>query len=99
MRDEGLLESAIDRLRHRHVYGDAADHFDLAAAYVYGIVRNHPFVDGDKRTALLAGVVFLEMNGDYFAPNETDIVNVVAAAADGSIGEPEVAHWFRAHVS
>jgi death-on-curing protein len=63
VRDPGLLESATARPRHLHAYADKPDVIQLAAAYTTGIIRNHPFVDGNKRTGFVAGVLFLEMNG------------------------------------
>jgi death-on-curing protein len=94
IRDEGLLESALDRPRNLFAYGDAPSLFEFAAAYTLGIIRNHPFVDGNKRTGLLAGIGFLDLNGYDFAPDETDIVNVILAAAAGEADETLLAGWF-----
>ena len=94
LRDEGLLESALERPHNLFAYGEQPSLFDLAAAYTLGIIRNHPFVDGNKRTGLLAGVAFLDLNGYDFTPEETDVVNVIMAAAAGEADETLVAEWF-----
>lgn len=94
IRDHGLLESALDRPRNRAAYGDP-DIFELAAAYCLGIIGNHPFVDGNKRTGYLAAHTFLELNGYDVEPDEADIVTVIMGAADGSYNEDVVAAWFR----
>jgi death-on-curing protein len=71
----------------------------MAAAYMAGIVRNHPFVDGNKRTAFVAGVVFLEVNGHRFTATEEDATQAVLGLADGSIDEASFVGWLRANVS
>ncbi len=93
-RDLGLLESALDRPRNLLAYGDDPTVFDLAAAYCAGIVRNHPFVDGNKRAGLLAAVAFLDLNGYDFRPAEADAVVVILALATGEIDEAALATWF-----
>lgn len=99
IRDTGLLESALERPRNRLAYGDDPSIFDLAAAYCAGIVRNHPFVDGNKRAGLLAAHVFLDMNGQVFRPVEADAVNVIMALAAGEIDEGGLAAWFAEYCS
>ena len=94
VRDTGLLESAVNKLRNLHAYGSDPSIFDLAAAYCAGIVRNHPFVDGNKRAGLLAAHVFLDMNGQIFRPVEADAVKVIVALAEGEIDEDGLAVWF-----
>jgi death-on-curing protein len=94
LRDRGLLESALDRPRNLLAYGDAPTRFDLAAAYVLGIVGNHPFVDGNKRTGILAAAAFLDLNGYDFAPVETDIVEIIMATASGQGDAAMLAAWF-----
>lgn len=94
IRDMGLLESALDKPRNLLAYGSQPSIFDLAAAYCAGIVRNHPFVDGNKRAGLLAALVFLDMNGQVFRPLEADAVNVIMALASGEIDEDGLAVWF-----
>ncbi len=96
IRDRGLLASALGRPRHRAAY-EKPTRFDLAAAYAYGIARNHPFLDGNKRTALVCAFTFLELNGwDVRAP-EADAVIAFLALADGSMSEKGMAAWFARH--
>lgn len=98
VRDASALESALARPRNQWAYGEA-DLCRLAAAYAYGVARNHPFVDGNKRTAWVLARLFLALNGARigFAPEEA--VRMVLALAGGSLGEAEVAEWFRARLS
>lgn len=95
IRDQGLLESALDRPRNLAAYGDSPDIFDLAAAYCVGIVKNHPFIDGNKRTGYLAAHTFLELNGYDVAPEEADIVTVIMGVAEGTYDESVVAEWLK----
>ncbi len=93
VRDMGLLESALDRPRNRYAYGDDPTLFDLAAAYCIGIVKNHPFIDGNKRTGDLTARAFLFRNGYLFEPDEADEVNMIVALAAGEIDEGALARW------
>ncbi len=93
VRDMGLLESALDRPRNLYAYGDDPTLFDLAAAYCTGIVKNHPFIDGNKRTGDLIARAFLFRNGYLFEPDETDEVNMIVALAAGEIEEDGLARW------
>ncbi len=93
IRDEGLLQSAIDRPRNFEAYGDAPSIHRLAAAYCYGIVRNHPFIDGNKRAGILATAVFLDVNGYAFRPDEAEAVKIVLALAASEIDEAVFADW------
>lgn len=95
-RDAGLLESALARPRNLVAYG-APDHADLAAAYGYGIARNHPFVDGNKRSAFVAVELFLALNGLRLVAGDSDCVMIMLAVAAGDIDEPRFAAWIRAH--
>jgi death-on-curing protein len=95
IRDDGLLESALARPENIHVYRPEADAFTLAAAYCAGIVRNHPFVDGNKRTGLLSAVVFLQVKGVTLVFDEASIVTMVVGLAAGEIGEEEFSEWLR----
>ncbi len=97
LRDPGALESALARPRNLVAYGKPSP-FDLAAAYAYGIARNHPFVDGNKRTALVASVVFLELNGHSFRASEEGVVVTFLALAAGEMTEARLAKWFTANV-
>ena len=92
LRNEGRLESALSRPQNRYAFSDPSL-FELAAAYCHGIVRNHPFVDGNKRTGLLAARAFLFRNGDVFDPNEAEMVRVVERVASGEVSEEEPAQW------
>ncbi len=95
LRDRDLLLSALDRPRNRHHYASDSDLFDLAAAYGFGIARNHPFVDGNKRVAFQAMYVFLGLNGVRLDATEEDVVTTILALAAGSVTEPELAAWLR----
>ncbi len=95
VRDEGLLASAVDRPRNLYAYKSNASLFDMAAALCSGIVKNHPFIDGNKRTALLAARAFLFLNGWVFEPDEMDEVNIMRAAARGAADEKTLEDWFR----
>lgn len=95
VRDQGLLQSALDRPRNLAAYGESPDMFDLAAAYCVGIVRNHPFIDGNKRAGYLAAHTFLELNGYDVAPQEADIVTVIMGVAGGTCDEGAVSAWLR----
>lgn len=97
IRDLGLLESAMGRPLNKLVYGEAADLAALAAAYTFGIARNHPFVDGNKRTAFAAMIVFLGLNDiDFRVPPENATAMILAVAA-GDVGEEGLARWIRDH--
>ena len=95
-RDPGLLESALARPRDLVSYG-APDHADLAAAYGHGIARNHPFADGNKRSAFVAVELFLALNGYRLVADDSDCVLTMLAVAAGDIDEPGFAAWIRAH--
>lgn len=96
MRDAGLLASALTRPRNLHAYGET-DLCRLAAAYASGIVRNHPFVDGNKRTALLAAYVFLGLNGIELVADEAGAAAAMLMLASGDMGEEGFADWLRQH--
>ena len=93
MRDEALLDSALAAPRNLLAYDDPSV-FDLAAAYCLGIIRNHPFVDGNKRAGLLAANAFLHLNGYNFRPDEAETVNVIMAVASGGANEALLSSWF-----
>ena len=94
IRDSALLDSALARPENLLAYGDP-DIYDLAAAYTSGIVRNHPFVDGNKRTGFMAGYVFLASNELQLTATEVDVVHVVSMLAASEIDEAEYAAWLR----
>jgi death on curing protein len=95
IRDPGLLESAVDRPRNRLAYESKSSLFELAATLCVGLAKNHPFIDGNKRTALLATCAFLALNGCALEPTEEDEVLTMVAVADSSLGEPQLADWLR----
>jgi death-on-curing protein len=97
IRDEGMLESALYRPQQREIYGEP-DLFELASAYLFGIAKNHPFVDGNKRTAFAAADLFLYFNGLSVEAEQTDIIQLVMMVAAGEIDEAGAAAFFRDHV-
>lgn len=99
VRDEGLLESALARPRHVYAYRDDPSIIDMATAYMAGIVRNHPFVDGNKRTGFVVGVLFLELNGYRFHASESEATQAVLDLAAGKIDDVALARWIRANAS
>jgi len=96
VRDVGLLESALGRPRNAAAYGNP-DAFQLAAAYGYGIAKNHPFIDGNKRTAFVATELFLELNGFELVADDSDCVLTMLAVAASEMDEAAFADWLRTH--
>lgn len=96
IRDEALLESALARPQSIFAYEPDSDLFRLAAAYSAGIVKNHPFIDGNKRSGILAANAFLRLNGVAFSPDEPVIVTMVAGLAAGEVSEEAVSEWLSA---
>jgi len=94
LRDAALLESALNRPLNKWNY-ENAELPELAAAYAYGIARNHPFVDGNKRTSLLALYTFLGINGVDFIVSEADAAAMILALAAGEVSEESLARWIR----
>ncbi|KYK45535.1 type II toxin-antitoxin system death-on-curing family toxin [Bradyrhizobium diversitatis] len=94
LRDEGMLESALDRPRNEWSY-ESADLPELAAAYAFGIARNHPLVDGNKRTSLLALYTFLGVNGIDFVVPEAEAAAMILSLAAGEVSEESLARWIR----
>jgi death-on-curing protein len=95
LRDRGLLESALARPRQHHAYAGTSDIVEMAALYTAGIVRNHPFVDGNKRTGFVIGVLFLELHGFDFKAGEADATQAVMALASGALDEAAYTAWLR----
>ena len=95
-RDDGLFESAIARPQNQAGYGEP-DAADLAAAYGFGIARNHPFIDGNKRTAFVAVELFLDLNGFKLAADDAACVLTMLAVAAGQMDEATFARWLREH--
>jgi death-on-curing protein len=98
VRDEGLLESALARPRHKFAYATKADWATLAAAYAFGLAKNHGFVDGNKRVAFMAAYVFLALNGYDLAADEPDIVATMEGVAASTVTEAALTKWFRIHI-
>ena len=94
LRDEGMLESALDRPRNKWTY-EQAELAELAAAYAFGIARNHPFVDGNKRTALLALYTFLGVNDIEFDVPEAEAASIILSLAAGEVSEESLTRWIR----
>ena len=95
LRDLALLESALARPRQLRAYADESEIIDLAAAYTFGIVRNHPFVDGNKRTGFVVGILFIEINGLGFTASEEEAAQAVLQLASGDIDETDYAAFLR----
>jgi death on curing protein len=95
VRDHELLERALDRARNRLAYDPKSSIFELAATLCVGIAKNHPFLDGNKRTALLATRAFLFLNGYMLEPAEQDEVETIVAVAEGKLNQAEVAAWLK----
>jgi len=98
VRDERLLDSAMARPQNLLAYG-SPDAAALAAAYAFGIARNHPFVDGNKRTAVVVSETFLALNGYVLGATDAELVVAFLALAAGELSENELADWFRGHLS
>jgi death-on-curing protein len=94
IRDRGMLESALMRPVNQWHYGET-DMAALAAAYAFGLARNHPFVDGNKRIAFLAMLAFLRMNGIHFAPEPGQATHIILSLAAGEVSEASLTRWIR----
>ena len=97
IRDENVLESALARPQQKWHYADHTDVPMLAAAYAFGLVKNHPYRDGNKRIGFLAMVTFLGMNGHDLAVTDAEAVIEILALAGGSVSEEAFADWIRRH--
>jgi len=97
IRDPALVESALARPLNLAAYGEL-DAADLAAAYAFGLARNHPFADGNKRSAAVVALTFLLLNDVAFEITEAELVVMTMALAAGDLSEEEVARWFRDHI-
>ncbi|MGE3690933.1 MAG: type II toxin-antitoxin system death-on-curing family toxin [Novosphingobium sp.] len=98
LRHAGALESAMMRPRNLAEYGEP-DAAALAAAYAFGVARNHPFVDGNKRTAAVVSETFLALNGHALGASDAELVVAILALAAGELTEDELADWFRQHLA
>jgi death on curing protein len=97
IRDQGLLESALSRPLNRWNYEPDVDVADLAASYGFGLARNHPYFDGNKRVAFQVMYVFLGLNGHRIIARETEVVITILKLASGELTEDELATWLRQH--
>ena len=97
VRDRGLLASTLARPRNLNAHGDNPDVIAPAAAYAAGIIRNHPFVDGNKRTGFVVAALFLEMNGYRFTPSEEGATQAILGLADETLNEAAFLAWLRAN--
>ncbi len=98
-RDAGLLDSALARPRQLAAYGASVDVIDLAAAYTCGLIQNHPFVDGNKRSGFVIGILFLELNGARFTASEEAATRAMMDLAAGRLGDAGYAAFLREHVT
>lgn len=98
VRDLGLLASALARPRQHFAYADKPDIVEMAALYTAGIVRNHPFLDGNKRSGFVIGILFLELHGFAFTASEEDATQAVMRLAAGKLNEAAYVAWLRANV-
>lgn len=99
IRDAGLMASALARPRQLEAYGENVDVVDLAAAYTAGLVQNHPFVDGNKRTGFIVGILFLELNGARFTASEEAATQAVLGLAAGTLDDAGYAAFLRENIS
>jgi death on curing protein len=96
IRDEGLLDSALAKPENLFAYGKPTI-FDLAASYGFGLVKNHPFIDGNKRAGFIVAVIFLELNGYHFQATEAEAAVRTLALAAGEMSETEFAAWLKSN--
>ena len=99
IRDEGLFLSAMARPQNVAAYGERPDAADLAAAYAFGLARNHPFLDGNKRTAFVAIELFLNLNGWTLQADDAQCISTMESVAAGDVAEKKLAEWLRAHIA
>lgn len=95
IRDEGLLDSALARPQNRFHYAPESDLFELAASYGYGIAKNHPFIDGNKRAAFHSIGLFLSINGCELVADQLDAIQTMLSLAAGELSEEQFAVWIR----
>lgn len=98
IRDEGLLFSALARPLNVAAYGDNPDVASLAAAYAFGLARNHPFLDGNKRTAFVVMELFLNLNGWILSADDATCISTMLALAGGNLSKRALCNWLREHM-
>jgi death on curing protein len=94
VRDQALLESALAKPKNLKFYKDATL-IECAASYIFGLVSNHPFLDGNKRTGFVTGITFLLINGHYITATETEVVIIITKLASGQMSEDELTDWLQ----
>ena len=99
LRDEGLLESALARPQNIHAYNSASTLAELAAAYGFGIAKNHAFVDGNKRAAFLSIGLFLSINGYRLTADQAEAITIMMGVASGEINETALAAWLNTKIT
>jgi death-on-curing protein len=97
VRNQGLLESALARSRQVYAYADNPSLTRLAAAYAFGLAKNHPFVDGNKRTAWVVCATFLELNGREVTADQAGVVSIMLAVAGSTVNEDQLIEWLTQH--
>lgn len=97
VRDQKLPESALSRPQQKYAYDSGCSLYDLAAALSFGVAKNHPFVDGNKRVALTLGVVFLEINGIEITAPESNAAVTFEGLAGGQVSEQELSQWYQSN--
>jgi death-on-curing protein len=95
LRDEGMLRSALERPINKWRYEQQSDLAELAAAHAFGLAKNHAFVDGNKRIAFMAMVVFLHKNGVAFSPDPAQSTTIILSLAAGEVSEESLTRWIR----
>jgi death-on-curing protein len=98
LRDAGLSESALSRPVNHHLYRPESDIAELAAAYAFGLAKNHPFIDGNKRTALLALGLFVALNSERLETTQLDAIETMLSLATGTLDESALANWIRERI-
>jgi len=98
LRDEGLFESALARPQNLYAYEGVTDPARLAACYMFGLAKNHAFVDGNKRVAFIAGALFLRLNRCRLAADQVQATLIMLSVASGALSEEELAEWIRRHL-
>jgi len=99
LRDEGLFLSAMARPQNVAAYGERPDAADLATAYAFGLARNHPFLDGNKRTAFVVMELFLNLNGWMLEADDAECISTMESVAAGDLSEKKLADWLRSHIA
>ena len=98
LRDNNALQSALDRPKNVFVYESGCDFSRLAAAYGFGLIRNHPFVDGNKRAGFLALLLFLDLNGFELRVEQVEAIQTILGVASNKLSEAELTNWIRDHL-